>query len=281
MNISNILSLEHIHEYWSTWLCGEKIDGGGQGQICKTYPIYCNALSLDHFSFVTKIIKLQNDDMMNDIVNHYRFVRKQGLMNVYGVYHDVYNNNIMIVMEYLQYTLDTRWMINNDHYLKKFVWQIALQLDIIHKNNGIHLDLKPSNLMKKDNDNWIIIDFDYMAICNERAHFDKNKNVVYDAVKLYNYRGTPGWASPEMTMLLDPDYKKNKNKPVITHKSDIFSFGLIILCIITNGYQPFIGDYFEQNGLNHEAVIRRMVCFIRKLFIFPNILFMNFCYKMF
>lgn len=102
---------------------------------------------------------------------------------------------------------------------------IAGILKTIHQHGIIHSDLKPAQIfMVKDKSVPLgyrpkIIDFDHCII---------------PSLHLYNPAGTDIWKSPE-------HIKEEK----IDYKSDIFTLGLIIIFILSNGGTPFDVDNYE------------------------------------
>ena len=288
----------------------EKIGDGGQGEIYKTYPTKLNRkYYFDNNEFVTKIIKLNifGKNGRERIVNCYSFVKKHKLLNIYGIFHDHSNKQILIVMQYLNHELDEKYLIdteifnkrfcrpghiyiNFENCLKLFIKQITKQLKIIHDNKRIHFDLKPQNIMFNEIENkWCIIDYDLMKICNNKrisrktnkrfiSEFDrkrqkqankencynfkyddneyqnKNKNNKYndnDFIELDHYRGTQSWTSPEMAV-----DAATKGTNIITTKTDIFSFGLIIIYIINKGYQPYLLEHKDVDRVCADLVER-------------------------
>jgi len=190
-----------------------------------------------------------NKGALQRIVKIYAFVSKHKLLDIFGIYHDSQNERILIVMQRLSHELSPKYFIdsaesinlrfarpgyiyvNSEDSIKSFIEQIAKQLNKIHSKNRVHFDLKPSNLMFNAIKNeWTIIDFDLM----KKTKKQKNENKVRQ-IEVGHYRGTQSWTSPEMST------RSNAQKPsIITSKSDIFSFGLLILYVIDCGYQPYL-----------------------------------------
>ncbi|RDX66237.1 G-type lectin S-receptor-like serine/threonine-protein kinase, partial [Mucuna pruriens] len=76
----------------------------------------------------------------------------------------------------------------------------------------IHYDIKPGNILLDSNFNPKVADFGLAKLCNrENTH-----------ITLTKARGTPGYAAPELWM---------PNFPV-THKCDVYSFGILLFEII-------------------------------------------------
>ena len=101
----------------------------------------------------------------------------------------------------------------------KFLEKIAAALAVVHRAGLLHRDLKPPNVMLRDNDNVVLIDFG-LARLLEGTH-----NSTYTGV----LRGSPYYMSPEQAMgeKLDP-------------RSDLYSLGVIFHEMLT-GRKPFTG----------------------------------------
>ncbi|XP_077972389.1 serine/threonine-protein kinase/endoribonuclease IRE1-like [Styela clava] len=115
---------------------------------------------------------------------------------------------------------------------KILLLQLCHGLNHIHQTNPkpiAHRDLKPSNvLLSLDGKNIKIIDF---GISKEFA-LDENKTIT----KSTGFSGTLGWVASEMC---SNDRSKNFEAWV---KADIYSLGLLIYFIFTNGQHPYQGS---------------------------------------
>ena len=101
----------------------------------------------------------------------------------------------------------------------KFLEKIAAALSVVHRAGLLHRDLKPPNVMLRDNHNVVLIDFG-LARLLEGTH-----NSTYTGV----LRGSPYYMSPEQALgeKLDP-------------RSDLYSLGVIFHEMLT-GRKPFTG----------------------------------------
>ncbi|XP_023524202.1 rust resistance kinase Lr10-like isoform X1 [Cucurbita pepo subsp. pepo] len=96
----------------------------------------------------------------------------------------------------------------------------------------IHYDIKPANILLDENFTPKVGDFGLAKLCNRDSTH----------MSLTGYRGTPGYSAPEFLL---------KNYP-ITHKCDVYSFGMVLFEIIgrkRNGGVTDSGnpDWFPQH----------------------------------
>ncbi|MDR2469803.1 MAG: protein kinase [Tannerella sp.] len=102
--------------------------------------------------FKEKLIK--EAKILSDV--HHPFV-----VNVLEVFEE--NNTAYIAMEHIQgcslkYMLDTQGVLPEKKVLK-YIYQIGQALDFVHRQNVLHLDIKPSNILIDKRDNARLIDF--------------------------------------------------------------------------------------------------------------------------
>ena len=102
----------------------------------------------------------------------------------------------------------------------RFLERIATALAVVHRAGILHRDLKPPNVMLRDNDNIVLIDFGLAR------QLDGSHHSTYTGV----LRGSPYYMSPEQALgeKLDP-------------RSDLYSLGVIFHEMLT-GRKPFVGN---------------------------------------
>ena len=102
----------------------------------------------------------------------------------------------------------------------RFLEKIATALAVVHRAGLLHRDLKPPNVMLRENDNVVLIDFGLARL------LDVSHHSTYTGV----LRGSPYYMSPEQALgeKLDP-------------RSDLYSLGVIFHEMLT-GRKPFVGN---------------------------------------
>lgn len=111
--------------------------------------------------------------------------------------------------------------------------QITSALSVAHRNNVVHQDIKPANILMDDDGNAYLTDFGI-------AHDLKtNINLAKDTPESEIMHGSPAYISPEHL----------QRKP-ITPRSDIYSLGLLLFEVLTHR-QPFEGAELMQLFNHH------------------------------
>jgi serine/threonine-protein kinase len=105
----------------------------------------------------------------------------------------------------------------------KLVKELFEGIDYLHKNNVIHRDLKPDNILVNKKYDLKITDFGLSFLYNDEF-----------TTRNYSILGTPGYMSPEQIQ-----------GKAVTEQSDLFAAGVIVYELFT-GKNPFIGDDFNQ-----------------------------------
>jgi Kae1-associated kinase Bud32 len=119
-------------------------------------------------------------------------------------------SNKYLIMEYIEgLSLDRYIQELNDFELFSIAKKIAKIMHEVHKKNIIHRDLKPSNIVLRKEGDPVIVDFGIA----------KNIDITHQAS---NIMGTFDYMSPEQL-----------NGKRLFAQSDIYSFGILILELIT------------------------------------------------
>lgn len=129
------------------------------------------------------------------------------------------------------------YMFDVDVFLK-MVYQSAKVLHFLHEKNMIHADLSINNIVFNPETNCVKV-IDWGAVIMDATVCKKNVSSVF-------YRCNPTYTSPEMQNL------KYSNDSEITAKHDIFSLGLVLLCLLRGGAElksTCIDGYVTSNKL--------------------------------
>jgi len=196
----------------------EKIGEGGMGIV---YKSKCHLLN----RFVA--VKILKAELSNDEEYTSRFKReatsvaKLSHPNIVNV-HDVgaENNINFIVMEYingktLKQVIKENGRLSAENTID-IVLQIAKALECAHKNNIIHRDIKPDNIMITDDKMVKVMDFGIAKVADART-MTNSKNIM----------GTVHYFSPEQA-------KGN----FVDFRTDIYSLGIVMYEMVT-GRVPY------------------------------------------
>ena len=137
--------------------------------------------------------------------------------------------------------------------LKQFLSEILPLLQYIHEQNVIHRDIKPANLIRRDQDNRLVL-IDFGAVKNKVEQVANNpEQSAFTAYAI----GTPGYAPPEQ-MAMRPVYS-----------SDIYALGVTCIYLLTGKspkdleYNPITGEMLWERQVQvseHLArVLRKML----------------------
>ena len=177
------------------------------------------------------VLKFLPPDMMNDPETNLRFKREAqsagslshpNIVTIYDV--GVYENKTFIAMEYVE-GKTLRELINSDELTIERITDISIQicegLNEAHSKGITHRDIKPENILIDEKGKVKIVDFGLAKIKNVSRGITKQDSTV----------GTLKYMSPEQI--------RNQS---VDHRSDIWSFGVILYEMITGKY-PFKGEH--------------------------------------
>lgn len=139
------------------------------------------------------------------------------------VEHGKIEGRLYLLMEYVEAANLKELYVRHDPVLVEHVAQIlidmAVALEHVHENGYMHLDFKPENVLITRNGSVRLVDFDLAQPIPEKPRKAPKKNP-----------GTPAYMAPEQ-LLGEP----------ITHRVDIFSYGVAAYELLTN-QKPFPGE---------------------------------------
>lgn len=107
--------------------------------------------------------------------------------------------------------------------------QLSGALMTAHRNNVIHRDLKPDNILLDEDQNAYLVDFGIAEDLTSTVTTTKDSAVV----------GTPAYLSPEQAKSMPP-----------TPQTDLYSLGIILYELLT-GKQPFQADTYVAMIMKH------------------------------
>lgn len=142
--------------------------------------------------------------------------------NIISIY-DVgkYKDQYYIAMEYLRESLKDRIrkgvLKNNPGEVLKTVRKIAEALLYAHKKGFIHRDIKPDNIMFRDDGTLVLLDFGIVKALKSESNLTRTGMSM----------GTPKYMSPEQMMAKKVD-----------ERSDIYSLGIVLYELLT-GSAPY------------------------------------------
>jgi eukaryotic-like serine/threonine-protein kinase len=171
-----------------------------------------------------KVTKSESDDLENQQVfaREYEALSALNSSAIVTIYD--YGNNAgreFLAMEYFpRGDLKTRLLrgiLEADAL--RYLEQVARALQVVHEAGILHRDLKPPNLMLRENDTIVLIDFGLARSLGGAA------NITRTGV----LRGSPFYMSPEQALGEDLD-----------GRSDLYSLGVLFYEMIT-GRKPYAG----------------------------------------
>jgi len=195
----------------------------GHGGMAKVY--LARHIGLDRLV----AIKVLSKDLHGDESFSQRFIREarivanlthQNIITVHDV--GVYNEFHYIAMEYLPgETLDDKIKKKmNGRQILNITKQIAAALDFAHKKNIVHRDVKPDNILFREDGTAVLTDFGIARTTTSETKMTAAGTVI----------GTPHYMSPEQAQGLE-----------IGPWSDIYSLGIVLFEML-NGKVPFDAD---------------------------------------
>lgn len=142
-----------------------------------------------------------------------------------------YDGSYFICMEYvegqsLEEIIDKQGIINPST-TAKYAIQICSALEVAHKNNLIHRDIKPQNILVTPDGTVKITDFGIA------------KSLIEDTTKTINVLGTAHYISPEQAQ-----------GKILSYSTDIYSLGVVLYEMLTADL-PFRGANSIEISLKH------------------------------
>lgn len=111
----------------------------------------------------------------------------------------------------------------------KIMRQLASVLHFVHKKGIVHRDVKPANILFREDGTLVLTDF---GIAKK---IDNNVGLTQAGMMV----GSPAYSSPEQVQGLDLD-----------QRADIYSAGVVFLELLT-GHNPFKSETFVDTAIKH------------------------------
>lgn len=184
-----------------------------------------------------KVLLHADDDAFNErFVSEARIIATINHPRVITV-HDVAqlpDGRHYIAMEYLSGGDLTRFkgQVLPAEYALDLIRQIAEGLSVVHRKGIIHRDIKPGNILFRDDGSLVLTDF---GIAKDMSN---DTDLTQTGMTL----GSPSYCSPEQTHCEPLD-----------QRTDIYSLGVILLEMLL-GHNPYKGANYTQTVRNHAQM---------------------------
>ena len=117
----------------------------------------------------------------------------------------------------------------SEHEALETIMQIGEALSAMHRNKMLHLDLKPLNVMRRENGNLVLIDFGLSKQFDENGEPESSTRIGY---------GTRGYAPIEQA-----NYKRGQSFPATL---DIYALGATLFKTLTGITPPEASEVFNE-----------------------------------
>ena len=209
----------------------------GEGGMGKVYLATDNQLQRQ--VAIKKLTYQTEEKGCNNALNEARLLARVSHANIIQIYniHD-HNNHISLVMEYFESKSLTQFQQENFCSLIQKVdllRQLASGLAAAHKNNVIHCDLKPTNILVDKHGLLKITDFGIALLAT-------NDGEVIDDQLGKNSSGVDNELFGSV-MYMSPEQIQHKT---LDYRSDIFSYGIV-------AYQLMVGSHPFGRGSTQDV----------------------------
>ena len=221
-----------------------RVDLKERDVVCNKYQIVKNIgngsygdvyLVKDAYGFYAmKVLRLFDEpsDLHEELVQRFRqeydTAQMPGKYFIHSIAYSEIKGNPFFTMEYCPQGDLAKYVGTNTLLLPKLAQDVLMGLNNLHSCGKIHRDLKPENVLVRDDGTAALTDFG--AIFNKRAPKRiSSRNIINKPKQRF---GSPLYMAPEMNDLKGGGVTY---LPTI----DIFSFGVMLYELLTNGQFPF------------------------------------------
>ena len=166
-------------------------------------------------------------------------IRHPNIVQYLGMFRDTYTHLPVLLMELmdesLTHFLESSTQPISYHIQINICHDITLALSFLHSNNIVHRDLSSNNVLLRGNVLAKVTDFGMARLGDINPQAARFTNTMCP--------GTDVYMPPEAV----------QDKPVYTEKIDCFSFGVIIVQILTQQF-PKPGNRLQEVELNHPGL---------------------------
>ncbi|OHT08719.1 hypothetical protein TRFO_04803 [Tritrichomonas foetus] len=174
-------------------------------------------------------------DKVRRFMNEFEIMSKishPNIVKTYGICYGDENHQPSILLEYCPSNLKKMNKKLNNEEKTRIIYEICSGMKYIHQCGLIHRDLKPENILLDHEKHVKICDFGISTLSSENTHT--------------SFIGTPVYMSPE----------QHNNDTHYTNKVDVYSFGILLLFMLTNGQMPHIPIIDIIQGKKNTHTIR-------------------------
>lgn len=205
-----------------------------------------------------EVFKKVSELCLNDKANYI----EEFVLNDYNVIVSNYLENSIDLFDYIERVKDPNYIKKYNitesviqYNIVKIMQCLFEQLDCMHLNNIVHMDIKPENILLQKNSQFVItyatfIDF---GLSCTKDMYDATNGVVCQT------SGTLEYMAPELIMQYSKKIIPNKTysfaKPLTLNnykKTDIWSLGLTFYLLITNSL-PY--ELIKSNYTDYHSII--------------------------
>ncbi|AFZ12804.1 serine/threonine protein kinase [Crinalium epipsammum PCC 9333] len=197
---------------------------GGFGVTFVAKDVYLPGQSL----CVIKLLYPKVEDLATRGIARQRFEREARMLAKLGSHSQipmlldyfVIEGEFYLVQEYIHgptlARLVRRYGVQSETQVREFLWEMLHVLDYIHRNQVIHRDIKPQNIIKCQDDGRLVL-IDFGAVKEEIAQLSE----IGDKTPATHFIGTLGFAPPEQFSLST------------VYASDIYALGVTCIYLLT------------------------------------------------